>query len=214
MSVYYNVYAEANIDGKWYSLCPYFMGGKDKAETGCIFWAQSVFWEVNNDLEGFAIGRGIPDDMSAGLREVFHEDLNEEVNDFFTTTTWSEYYKRNLYYVNFAQAIVPRVNKDKPFMYEGYVNKRTLAQYECYELEAISEWLTEDEYRALSDKRKKQYVFHRWNDYYGEYGIYRTIADRIWVLRDLFEDICESDIRGSIYDGITDSQIRVYVKIS
>lgn len=27
MSVYYTVYAEVNIDGKWYSLCPYF---KDK----------------------------------------------------------------------------------------------------------------------------------------------------------------------------------------
>ena len=99
-------------------------------------------------------------------------------------------------------------------MYEGYVNKRTLAQYECYEVEEISEWLTEDEYKALSDKQKRQYIFHRWNDYYGEYGIYRTLADRIWALKSLFADICESDIGSSIYNGITDSQIRVYIQVS
>ena len=201
MSTYYSVYAEANVDGKWYSLCPYFKGKVDKPKTGCIFWAQSRFWEVNNDLEGFALGRGIPEDMSDGLREIFHEDLNQETSGLLENTTWGDYYKRTMYYVDFAQAIVPRVNKDRPFMYEGYVNKRTLAQYECYEIEEISEWLTEDEYKALSDKQKRQYAFHRWNDYYGEYGIYRTLADRIWAMKDLFAEICESDIGGSIYNG-------------
>ena len=24
MSVYYSVYAEANVDGHWYNLCPFF----------------------------------------------------------------------------------------------------------------------------------------------------------------------------------------------
>jgi hypothetical protein len=43
--------------------------------------------------------------------------------------------------VNFANAIVPKVNKDKPFKYEGYVLKRELAAFECYEIEEFSEWL-------------------------------------------------------------------------
>lgn len=41
--------------------------------------------------------------------------------------------------------------------------------------------------------------------------IYRTIADRIWTLKGLFAEACDSDIGGSLYQGIEDSQIRVYV---
>ena len=33
MSVYYSVYAEANVDGKWYSLSPLFKTGKDDFKT-------------------------------------------------------------------------------------------------------------------------------------------------------------------------------------
>lgn len=43
------------------------------------------------------------------------------------------------------------------------------------------------------------------------YWIYRTIADRIWTLKGLFAEACDSDIGGSLYQGIEDSQIRVYV---
>ena len=213
MSTYYIIYAEANIDGKWYSLCPFFKSAKGELKTDSIFWAQSQFYEANLSLREHAIGLGIPEDASEGLKAFFKEDLQELVDFWPNNITWGDYYKQTVYYVNFAQAIVPRVNKDKPFMYEGYVNKRTLAQYECYEIEEISEWLTEDEYMALSEKQKHQYVYHRWNDYYGEYGIYRTIAERIWALKDLFADICMFDIGGSICDGIADLQIRVYVRV-
>ena len=79
MSVYYSVYAEANVDGKWYSLSPLFKTGKDDLKTHSIFWLQSLFYEVYNDLRGYALGYGIPDDMSVGLREVFHEKLDEEI---------------------------------------------------------------------------------------------------------------------------------------
>lgn len=110
-----------------------------------------------------------------------------------------------------AHAIVPKVNKDKPYKYEGFVLKKELAEFEVYEREEFSEWLTQDEYNALTEKQKRQYIFHRWNDSYGDYWIYRTIADRIWTLKGLFAEACDSDIGGSLYQGIEDSQIRVYV---
>ena len=211
MSTYYSVYAEANIYGKWYSLCPYFRNNKGETKTNAIFWAQSVFWEVNNYLEDFMIGRGIPEDMSDGLREIFHEDLQEEIENWGGHITWGKYYESCIYYVNFDKAIVPKVNKDKPYKYEGFVLKKELAEFEVYEREEFSEWLTQDEYNALTDKQKRQYIFHRWNDPYGEYWIYRIIADRVWTLASLFADACESDIGGSLYQGISDSQIRLYV---
>ena len=211
MSVYYSVYAEANVDGKWYSLCPFFKNGKGEPRTSSIFWAQSIFSEVNYHLEDYILGRGIPEDMSEGLREIFHENLQDEVEGWLHTMTWEQYYRNTMYYVNFAQAILPKVNKDKPFKYEGFVLKKELAEYEVYEREEFSEWLTQGEYNALSDKQKRQYIFHQWNDQYGEYGIYRELADRIWTLKRLFAETCESDIGGSLYEGITDSQIRVYI---
>ena len=211
MSTYYEVYAEANIDGKWYSLCPYFRNNEGETKTHAIFWAQSAFWEANNYLEDFMVGRGIPEDMSDGLREIFHEDLQGEIENWGGHITWEQYYRSSIYYVNFDKAIVPKVNKDKPFKYEGFVLKKELAEFEVYEREEFSEWLTQDEYNALSDKQKRQYVFHRWNDPYGEYWIYRTIADRVWILASLFADACDTDIGGSLYQGISDSQIRLYV---
>ena len=211
MSTCYSIYAEANVDGKWYSLCPYFKNDKGEAKTHSIFWAQSAFWDVNNELEDHSLGCGIPDDMSDGLREIFHENLQDEMESWGGAITWDKYYKGSIYYVNFAHAIVPKVNKDKPYKYEGFVLKKELAEFEVYEREEFSEWLTQDEYNALTEKQKRQYIFHRWNDSYGDYWIYRTIADRIWTLKGLFAEACDSDIGGSLYQGIEDSQIRVYV---
>ena len=212
MSVYYHVYAEANVGGKWYSLSPYFKISSDSPKTGAIFWAQSAFWEVGNELQRHAHW-GIPDDMSEGLRELFHENLDEPVSSWNGKATWRDHYNHYLYYVNFAHAIVSRVNRDRPFMYEGYVTKKELAAFECYELEEFSEWLTEDEYAALTDRQKRQYVFHRWNDPYGEYWIYSELARTIWTLCNLFQRIFDYDIQ-EMWDGIDDSQVRVYVLTS
>lgn len=212
MGVYYSVYAEANVDGKWYSLCPYFKNDKGEPKTHSIFWAQSLFYDVNNDLEDYALGCGIPDDMSDGLREIFRENLQEETENWGGhPITWEQWYRNSMYYVNFAQAIVPKVNMDKPFKYDGYVLKKELAAMEVYEIEEFSEWLTQNEYNALTERQKRQYIYHQWNDSWGDYWIYRTIADRVWTLARLFADACDSDIGGSLYQGISDSQIRLYV---
>ena len=158
VSTYYSVYAEVNIDGHWYSLCPYFKDKSGAVKTSCIYWAQSAFWEVCNELETYALGVGTPADMSDGLKEMFCENPDE-------------LYMHSLYYVNFASAIVPKVRKERPFKYEGYVLKTELAAFECFEIDEFSEWLTENEYLALSDKERRQYSFYRWNDPYGKTGL-------------------------------------------
>ena len=214
MSTYYSVYAEVNIDGKWYNLCPYYKDIDGRFKTRPLFWAQSAFYEVNNDLQSHQCSYGIPDDMSEELRKVFYENLKEIVDDWYGDITWGKYYQQRLYSVNFAQAIVPRVRKDKPFKYEGYVTKKELASFECYEIEEFSEWLTDDEYKALTEKQKHQYVFHRWNDPFGDYKIYSDLSQRIWTLSALFQDAYWAIIGKSLLDGISDSQIRVYVYVS
>lgn len=82
--------------------------------------------------------------MSDGLREIFHDDLNEIMDGW--KITWEKYYRNSIYYVNFAQAILLKVNKDKQYKYEGYLSKKELAGFEVYESEEFSEWLSDDEY--------------------------------------------------------------------
>lgn len=43
MGTCYNVYAEANIDGRWYSLCPYFKGNDCAFKADCLFEAKFIF---------------------------------------------------------------------------------------------------------------------------------------------------------------------------
>ena len=54
-------------------------------------------------------------------------------------------------------------------------------------------------------------AFHRWNDPYGDYGIYVEIYRKVRVLCSLFQDVMEEELGGSLWDGITDSQVRLYV---
>ena len=211
MSECYKIYAEVNVSGKWYSLCPYYKTTSGEYKVREIYFAQSIFRSIYYDLEGWTEIRGIPDDISEGLRTLFPENLDEKIERWGLDSTWREYYRHYVFCVNFANAIAPRVNKDRPFKFEGYVTKRDLAAFECFEIEEFSEWLTEDEYRALPDKRKRQYVFHRWNEVYGDYGTYSCIASRIRTLFELFCIAAEYDRCMPSMEDVMEGQIRVYV---
>ena len=63
MSTAYYVYAEIQVDGKWYNLSPTMKRPDGTFSVEPIYWAQSSFFDVYNDLESHSIGWGIPDDM-------------------------------------------------------------------------------------------------------------------------------------------------------
>ena len=212
MGVDYLVYAEVNVDGKWYSLCPQYKMNDGSLVTGPLYYCSSSFTPVHYELQSNSIFHGIPDDMSEDLKKLLRVDA-----DFggtcYGAKTWREYYQRIMYCVNFAQAIVPCVVKENPFKYEGYVLKEEMAAFECHETDEFSEWLTEKEYTELDKKEKRMYAFYRWNEPNGTFWFYNKIAQRIWALCELFEDICGNEIGGSLYKGITDSQVRVFIEV-
>lgn len=79
MSTAYYVYAEIQVDGKWYNLSPTMKRPDGTFSVEPIYWAQSSFFDVYNDLESHSIGWGIPDDMSKDMLTVFHENLDEVI---------------------------------------------------------------------------------------------------------------------------------------
>ena len=211
MSTVYNVYAEVCVGGVWYNLCPYFRTSNGHFQAGEIYSAQSVFSDVYYDLQHYARGWGVPDDMSEDLRARLERNIDTETPFPDPYSTWRDFYQKTMFYVDFSQAITPRVKKDRPYKYEGYVLKRIAAAHEVHEIDEIDTWLTEDEYKSRSDRAKKQYVFYRWNDWFGDYAIYTQLYARIRALADLFEDAMWYELDGAQLCGIADSQIRVFI---
>ena len=211
MSVYYSVYSEANIDGRWYSLCPCFRDGSGQLRTASLYEEQTLFREVHNELRAHSIGVGLPEDLSEGLRAVFHEDPDGEIDRMWNRMTWREYYRHCMYQVNLAQAVTPKILRTKPYKYEGYVRKDERAAFAVGELEEFSEWLTEEAYLALPEAEQRRFIYHRWNDPYGKYRIYSELYRRVRTLCELFRLSMRAELQSALQEEITDSQIRLIV---
>ena len=213
MSTYYFVYAEVNVDGKWYNLSPYYRNRDGEYKTHPIFWMQSDFSEVYYELRQRSSGCGVPDDMSDGLREMFRQNLDETYDDSFGKMTWRDYYSQTLFHVNFANGFTDRVKKKREFKYEGYVLKKAKADFENDDVDEIDDWLTEEEYQELPPEEKRRWIWFRWNDPYGTNDIYNELIHKIRVLCSLFQDAYEDEMP-SLFNGISDHQVRVFVEVS
>ena len=64
MSIHYYVYAEVNVEDKWYNLNPTMEKPDGSFSVRPIYDSSSVFFDIINDPEEKLVFRGIPDDMS------------------------------------------------------------------------------------------------------------------------------------------------------
>ena len=77
MSTYYEIYAEVQYKGKWYSLNPIVKKADGTYKTKEVFWAQSGFRQMYYDFEDMATDRGLPEDLSPEVRAMFHDNLDD-----------------------------------------------------------------------------------------------------------------------------------------
>lgn len=215
MSVRYHVYAEIKVGDRWYNLNPLMKKHDGTLVVRPIYDNGSFFFDICNDLEDHRIGVGIPDDMSPELRNVFHENLDETCEGWNDDTTWRKEYERAVFCVRYSDTIVKRIIKEKEYKYEGYVRKRTVADFEINEIEEIDNWLTYDEYQSLSDKQKRAYQFYRWDEPYDEYGVYRIIYERLRAMLYWF-DFADAFEDKSVYwhSGAGFSDVRLFIERS
>lgn len=214
MSTYYDIFAEVNVNGKWYGINPKMLKPNGMIKVRPIYWAQSVFWDCHCDLQDEAVARGVPDDWSEEMKKLFPENLDDKCEYGLDSMTWREYYRNYLYAVNFDKSIATKIKKTRPYHYQGYAYKPQIADYECG-ADSIVSWLTIDEYRELPDEEKREYAYYEWNNYGDEYGIYYEIYSKITALLDWFGegDAFGEDSRYSA-DSISFSQVRVWVYVS
>lgn len=210
MSVYYDVYAEGRIKDKWYYLGPFVKTQEGNFDSAPLYWAQSVFSEVDNELRDCALECGLPEDASQEVLSKFH-DLDEMTDWWGKPMTYRDYYRGWIYAVDFNKAVVPKVVRDRPYKYRGYVFKHAIASFECCETNEIEHWLTKDEYEALSPDAQLEYAYYEWNNFFDEYAIYCEIKQKVEFLKEWFVDGGRYLDSGFSWSDLENMQIRLIV---
>ncbi len=215
MSTSYYVYAEVNVGKKWYNMNPLIRKHDGSWVLRPIYVGCSSFFEIYNYMEQNMTSFGIPEDMSPELRSVFHNDLDEPCGGYGEKTTWREVYERELFIVPYSKGIAPRVKRDRPHMFQGYVDKRSIIMYENDEIEEINCWLDSDEYAVLSGKEKRKYRFYEWDEPYSDYEVFRVIHERINAMLYWFDFADAFENRREYWDNVPSlSDVRVIVERS
>ena len=144
---------------------------------------------------------------------MFHENLDETCEGWGSDTTWRKIYDQSVFCVRYSDTVGKRIIKEKEYKYEGYVRKRMVADFEIDEIEEIDNWLTYEEYRALSDKQKRAYQFYRWDEPYDEYGVYRIMYERLRAMLYWF-DFADAFEDKSVYwhSGAGFSDVRLFIE--
>lgn len=165
MGTYYSIYAEACVGEKWYNISPLIKGRDGVIKAYPIIDGKSFLSETYDKLRDDLYMRGRPADLSPELREIFNEDDDESYGYF--AETYKQHYDNSMFLVNYVKSVKNRVKKDRPFRYQGYVFKYSIAAYEIGEQEEIFDWLTRQEYDSLSEEEKKDYAYFEWNEWQG-----------------------------------------------
>jgi len=212
MSTYYYIFAEAQVDGKWMNLNPilYAHNGEYKSSE-ITYFTHSSYAEVYYALSDDRIACGLPEDCNPITAGHFH-NLDEMSDGWPKNETWREYYRHEVFVVNYAQAIKSRTRKDRPHKYMYYVTRESMAAFECGELDSIEHWITDEEYRSLSEEEKKDYVYYEWDNWYDEYRVYREIEDRVDAQIAFFNNtygLLEGKYRSA---NITPGQVRLIIE--
>ncbi len=167
MSLYYYVYTEGFVGGRWTCLNSFLPvdGGYEMVKTYQNL--SRMFFEATYqklDELGCEIGFS---ELSLPLQEEARDNV---------------WYKALAVDLDAMRRIMPRMQKME---YHGYVEKSQLFALESEQASEIEEWITVKEYSALDDEAKKSYQYHEWNNEFGWYQYFLLIMERVeWQIRD------------------------------
>ena len=75
MGTRYYIYAEIQVNNKWYNLNPIMKKHDGSLVVRPIYDGASGFYDVYCELDEHRISSGLPEDMSTELRSVFHSNF-------------------------------------------------------------------------------------------------------------------------------------------
>ncbi len=212
MSVHHYFYAEVKTGDKWIGLVPFVKMHDGKFKMQPLLWGQSSMYDFYEELiDNAGVSCGLPEDISAELLEVFHNPNEKTTSLFGKEITWREYYRDKVHSVKYNTAITSKIKRDRPYKYQGYVDKRTIAAFEVGEIDEIGSWLTSEEYEKRSAKGKKQYAWFEWNVWWEEYGLRYDIFQKVESLLEWYRESSFLKGSGYSYHDFCGSNVRLII---
>ena len=186
-------YGEVFAGGAWRNLNPLIKRKDGGAGIMPLYWGQSRLCGLVDDLRGYALYSGVPEDACDEVKSHF-SSLDAVVESWGSGTTWREYYRECVFVVDYQAAFAGRLTKDRPFRQQGYVLRDLIPAFECGEIGEIESWITAREYGELPDDERREFAYFEWNNAFDEYGMRAEISKRVDVLYDwLLESAWSSD---------------------
>lgn len=165
MSTYYYIYTEVNVNGKWFCINNKIDTQKEGEKLSYTYFngSSSCFRATAEKIE--EIGNIVKyDDLSAELQERFKWAENDiEQGNVFAVTP-------DAMYDSF-----PEDHTLSEFC--GYVHKNILFDYQTGEIDDIYESISDDEYIAMPEAKKKCYLYYEWDSAFGWYKHFKKILE-------------------------------------
>jgi hypothetical protein len=205
MGVYYTVYAEARFRDEWVDINSYALCISGEYALCPIISGQSFLGEALDRFENLPSTINW-NDLSEGVKKHIADDYSEEhraslINEPFTIYD----------YVQSTEQNMKRANQ-----YEYYVYRESIAAFENGELDEIMDWLTFEEYSALSQSKRSRYAFYKWNTPWDTFETIAQIKSRVddCIYRFNYHCIPYEYPRTDNQTEITPRDVRLVVEIS
>lgn len=191
MSTYYEVFVEANINGKWMMVNPFIKRNKDSEPKLVPVCAGSKSWygdmynkirEIGKPIDYKKISSELRDWYKKLDEDINEEELEEEFEYFSAVTcTISQFFNT--------------IPKEKIYENHGFVHKNIVAEYKLGNTYEIYDYLDAKEYDKLSSKTKQLYEYFEWDDDESWFTRFKEMSP---IISYFIEEYCEIN---EIYDS-------------
>ncbi|SHH56966.1 hypothetical protein SAMN02745823_00323 [Sporobacter termitidis DSM 10068] len=98
-----------------------------------------------------------------------------------------------------------------PPIMRGFVDRHYIAAFQRRDIDSIEEWLTATDYASLDKPEQQAYSYYEWDDREGWYAVFKSLAARIEVLVENFNNYRIKDMRSI---NVKAKDVRVVICVS
>jgi len=200
MGVYYDFYSEVLVANEWVNIDSYVLGLDGECHHCPTMSGQSYLRDAIDKLSEYSYYLSF-DELSEGTRSDLLSDNSDEYNREVKT--------RNFEAFDFQTAIKDQL-RGSPIM-RGFVDRHYIAAFQRRDIDSIEEWLTAMDYANLDKPEQQAYSYYEWDDREGWYAVFKSLAARIEVLVENFNNYGIQDM-GSI--NVKAKDLRVVICVS
>lgn len=167
MSTSYSIFTEGLHHGHWACLNSYLLSGTQYVLTETYHNESRTYFSTAYDkLCEIGVSAKATELSPVMQKKAAHEN-------------W-----QNIWTIDIA-GMQKLLSKMQRFECYGYVLKSEVLLLEAGETDEVDEWLTYQDYTALSAEEQDRYQYHEWNDNFGWYKYFLLLLERTgWQCKD------------------------------